>query len=76
MLDLRGLLGDEAVQEVERFIDKLRLNRVTSATIIHGKGTGALRQKVAHCLKQHPAVKSFRLGDWPEGGAGVTIIEL
>ena len=75
-LDLRGLLGDEAVQEVERFIDKLRLNRVTSATIIHGKGTGALRQKVAHCLKQHPAVKSFRLGDWPEGGAGVTIIEL
>ena len=75
-LDLRGLLGDEAVQEVERFIDKLRLNRVPSATIIHGKGTGALRQKVAHCLKQHPAVKSFRLGDWPEGGAGVTIIEL
>ena len=75
-LDLRGLLGDEAVQEVEWFIDKLRLNRVPSATIIHGKGTGALRQKVAHCLKQHPAVKSFRLGDWPEGGAGVTIIEL
>lgn len=75
-LDLRGLLGDEAVQEVERFIDKLRLNRVPSATIIHGKGTGALRQKVAHCLKQHPAVKSFRLGDWSEGGAGVTIIEL
>ncbi len=75
-LDLRGLLGDEAVQEVERFIDKLRLNRVPSATIIHGKGTGALRQKVAHCLKQHPAVKSFRLGDWPEGGAGVTVIEL
>lgn len=75
-LDLRGLLGDEAVQEVERFIDKLRLSRVPSATIIHGKGTGALRQKVAHCLKQHPAVKSFRLGDWPEGGAGVTVIEL
>ena len=75
-LDLRGLLGDEAVQEVERFIDKLRLNRVPSATIIHGKGTGVLRQKVAHCLKQHPAVKSFRLGDWPEGGAGVTVIEL
>ena len=75
-LDLRGLLGDEAVQEVERFIDKLRLSRVPSATIIHGKGTGALRQKVAHCLKQHPAVKSFRLGDWSEGGAGVTIIEL
>ncbi len=75
-LDLRGLLGDEAVSEVERFVDKLKLNRIQKATIIHGKGTGALRQKVTHCLKQHPAVKSFRLGDWSEGGAGVTIIEL
>ena len=75
-LDLRGLLGDEAVSEVERFVDKLRLNRVHKATIIHGKGTGALRQRVAQCLKKHPAVKSFRLGDWSEGGVGVTIIEL
>ena len=75
-LDLRGFLGDEAVGEIERFVDKLRLNRVHKATIIHGKGTGALRQKVAHCLKQHPAVKSFRLGDWSEGGVGVTIVEL
>ena len=75
-LDLRGLLGDEAVSEVERFVDKLRMNRVSKATIIHGKGTGALRQKVAECLKQHPAVKSFRLGDWSEGGVGVTIVEL
>ena len=75
-LDLRGLQGDEAVGEVERFVDKLRLNRVHQATIIHGKGTGALRQKVAQCLKQHPAVKSFRLGDWSEGGVGVTIVEM
>lgn len=75
-LDLRGLQGDEAVGEVERFVDKLRLNRVHQATIIHGKGTGALRQRVAQCLKQHPAVKSFRLGDWSEGGVGVTIIAL
>ncbi|MCG8344025.1 MAG: Smr/MutS family protein [Chlorobiales bacterium] len=75
-LDLRGLLGDEAVQEVERFIDKLRLNNISKATIIHGKGTGALRQKVADCLKRHPAVKSFKLGEWSEGGAGVTIIEI
>ncbi len=75
-LDLRGLTGDEAVNEVERFIDKLRLNRIGKATILHGKGTGALRQRVAECLQRHPAVKSFRLGDWSEGGAGVTIIEL
>ena len=75
-LDLRGLTGDEAISEVERFIDKLRLNRIGQATIIHGKGTGALRQRVAECLKKHPAVKSFRLGDWSEGGVGVTIVEL
>ncbi len=75
-LDLRGLTGDEAIGEVERFIDSLRLNRISQATIIHGKGTGALRQRVALCLKQHPAVKSFRLGDWAEGGVGVTIVEM
>ena len=75
-LDLRGLTGDEAISEVERFIDKLRLNRIGQATIIHGKGTGALRQRVAECLKKHPAVKSFRLGDWSEGGVGVTLVEV
>ena len=75
-LDLRGLSGDEAVIEVERFVDKLRLNNISKAAIIHGKGTGALRQKVADCLKRHPTVKSFRLGEWSEGGAGVTIIEI
>ncbi len=75
-LDLRGLTGDEAISDVERFIDKLRMNRMCQATIIHGKGTGALRQRVAECLKKHPAVKSFRLGDWSEGGVGVTIVEL
>ena len=75
-LDLRGMPGDEAVNEVERFIDKLRLNRIMTATIIHGKGTGALRQKVAQCLQKHPAVKKYRLGEWSEGGAGVTVVEL
>ena len=75
-LDLRGLSGDEAVREVERFVDKLRLNNISKATIIHGKGSGVLRRKVADCLKQHPAVKSFRLGEWSEGGVGVTIIEI
>lgn len=75
-LDLRGLLGDEAVTEVERFVDRLRLNGVRKGTIVHGKGTGALRQRVAHCLQHHPAVKNFRLGDWTEGGVGVTIVEL
>lgn len=75
-LDLRGLNGDEAVVEIERFIDKLRLNRISSATIIHGKGTGALRMRITEYLKKNRHVRSFRLGDWSEGGAGVTVIEL
>ncbi|ASQ89992.1 endonuclease MutS2 [Prosthecochloris sp. GSB1] len=75
-LDLRGMTGDEAVSAIERFIDRLILNRMRQGTIIHGKGSGALRRRVSVCLKQHPAVREFRIGDWAEGGSGVTIIEL
>ncbi|MBO8093775.1 MAG: Smr/MutS family protein [Prosthecochloris sp.] len=75
-LDLRGLTGDEAVSEIERFIDKLRMNRIGTATIIHGKGTGALRLRITEYLKNNRYVKRFRLGEWSEGGAGVTVIEL
>ena len=75
-LDLRGLSGDEAIMRIDRFIDTMRLNRIYSAMILHGKGTGSLRQRTAEFLQQHKAVKSFRLGEWGEGGAGVTIVEL
>lgn len=75
-LDLRGMSGDEAIAEVERFIDRMRLQRIGKATIIHGKGTGALRLRVTAFLKEHPSVKGFRLGEWGEGGAGVTVVEL
>jgi DNA mismatch repair protein MutS2 len=75
-LDLRGLTGDDAVNETARFIDSLQLHRIFTGVIIHGKGSGALRQRIAGFLKQHRHVKGFRLGDWSEGGAGVTIIEL
>jgi DNA mismatch repair protein MutS2 len=44
--------------------------------IVHGKGTGVLRQAVHETLTEHPLVKSFRFGDWGEGGTGVTIVEL
>jgi DNA mismatch repair protein MutS2 len=47
-----------------------------SVRIVHGKGTGVLRQAVHETLAEHPLVKSFRFGDWGEGGAGVTIAEL
>ena len=75
-LDLRGLTGDEAIAGIGRFIDGLVMHRMPSGTIIHGKGSGALRQRTAEFLQQHRHVKSFRLGDWSEGGAGVTVVEI
>ncbi|MEI8032845.1 MAG: Smr/MutS family protein [Chlorobiaceae bacterium] len=75
-LDLRGLSGDEAIMKIDRFIDAMRMHRIRTATIVHGKGTGALRQRTAELLQQHRHIRSFRLGEWGEGGAGVTVIEL
>ncbi|MBN1929562.1 MAG: Smr/MutS family protein [Chlorobiaceae bacterium] len=75
-LDLRGLTGDEAIAEIGRFIDALAMHRMPSGTIVHGKGSGALRLRTAEFLKQHPRVKSFRLGSLQEGGAGVTVVEM
>ena len=75
-LDLRGMTGDEAIAEIGRFIDGLVMHRIHSGTIVHGKGSGALRLRTAEFLKQHRHVRSFRLGDWSEGGTGVTVVEL
>lgn len=75
-LDLRGMTGDEAIAALERFLDRMSMNRIRTATIIHGKGTGALRRRTTECLQQHRAVERFRLGEWGEGGAGVTVVEL
>lgn len=75
-LDLRGMTGDEAIAAVERFLDRMSLNRIRQVTIIHGKGTGSLRRRTADCLQRHKAVERFRLGEWGEGGTGVTVVEL
>ena len=75
-LDLRGMTGDEAIAALERFLDTMSLNRIRQATIIHGKGTGSLRLRTAECLRQHRAVENFRLGEWGEGGTGVTVVVL
>ena len=75
-IDLRGQMTDEAILNVDRFIDSALLTGVELLTIIHGKGTGALRTAVQQHLKKHPNVKSFRLGTFGEGEAGVTIVEL
>ena len=75
-IDLRGMLGDEAIPQVERFLDDALVSGLHRVDIIHGKGTGALRKRISEFLKTYPHVKSFRLGEWNEGGAGVTVVEL
>ena len=75
-LDLRGQTIEEAIMNVDRFIDSAVLTGIEQLTIIHGKGTGALRTAVQQHLKHHPSVKSYRLGVFGEGEAGVTIAEL
>ena len=75
-IDLRGMATDEAIPVLERFLDNARLAKLDSATIIHGKGTGALRQAVQQCLRRdQKGIKAFRLGRYGEGEDGVTIVE-
>ncbi len=75
-LDLRGRMVDEATVEIDRFIDDAELAGVKEITLIHGKGTGALRAGVQAYLRTHPQVKSFRIGAYGEGDAGVTVVTL
>lgn len=75
-LDLRGMTGDEAVEAVERHLDRALLHNLPAIRIIHGKGTGALRERVQAAIAAHPQVSRHRLGELNEGGAGVTIVEL
>ncbi|MSS71707.1 MAG: endonuclease MutS2 [Candidatus Latescibacteria bacterium] len=75
-VDLRGMTFEEAAEVVDRFLDDAFLARMGLATLIHGKGTGALRQKLGAYLKTHPRIRSQRLGNWNEGGSGVTIVEI
>ena len=75
-LDLRGMASDEAIMEVERFIDNALLSGIEVIRIIHGKGTGVLRKAVQDTLKRNKSVRSYRLGVFGEGESGVTIAEL
>ena len=70
------MMTDEAEVVVDQFIDHAAMNKLGSVTVIHGKGTGALRKAVQQQLKHHPLVKSFRLGRYGEGEDGVTVVEL
>lgn len=75
-LDLRGRTVLEAIMEVDSFIDNAVISGLNQLTIIHGKGTGVLRKEVQAHLKKHPSVRSYRLGVFGEGEAGVTIVDL
>ncbi len=75
-IDLRGKMTDEGILELDRFIDDAVMTNVDRITVIHGKGTGAMRQAVHNFLRSHPSVKSYRLGVYGEGENGVTIVEL
>lgn len=74
--DLRGMDVQEALDALEQFLDQAVLCSLPSVTVIHGKGTGTLRSAVQRTLKDHPQVKSYRLGRYGEGENGVTVVEL
>ncbi|WP_243297404.1 endonuclease MutS2 [Bacillus litorisediminis] len=75
-LDLRGERFEDALLRVEKYIDDAILAGYPRVSIIHGKGTGALRQGVQNYLKNHRSVKSYRYGEAGEGGSGVTVVQL
>ena len=66
----------EAVLVMERYLDSAVMAKLKQVTVIHGKGTGALRQAVQNALKHNRQVKSFRIGNFGEGEMGVTVVEL
>ncbi len=75
-LDLRGMTVDDGMLEVDRYIDMCARNGRKEFNVIHGKGTGALRAGIQAYLKNHPRVKSYRIGAYGEGDAGVTVVTL
>lgn len=74
-LDIRGMMTDEAIPLVEKFLDNAKMGKLNVVTIIHGKGTGALRKAVHECLRHEKGIKHFRLGVYGEGESGVTVVE-
>ncbi len=74
--DVRGMALDEALEEVEQYLDEAVLAGLHEVTIVHGKGTGVLREGIQKHLKTYPQVKSFRRGKYGEGEEGVTVVEL
>ena len=75
-LDLHRLTVDEALPKIDQFLYEAYVARIPSVRIVHGKGTGALRNAVRAWLPKHHLVKSFRWAEQEEGGGGVTIVDV
>jgi DNA mismatch repair protein MutS2 len=74
-INLRGKTVDEAIFELDKYLDDAMMSRLSSVRVVHGKGTGTLRNAIQNYLKTHKQVKSYRLGELGEGDTGVTIVE-
>ncbi len=75
-IDVRGKMSEEALQDIDKYLEDANLVGLDSVRIIHGKGTGALRKAVRYYLQDHNYVKNYRDGQREEGGFGVTVVEL
>jgi len=75
-VSLRHLTVDEALLKLDKYLNDAFMAGVYQVTVVHGKGTGILRLATHRVLAKHPLVKSYRLGIYGEGEAGVTIVEL
>ena len=73
---LRHLTVDEALLKLDEYLHDAFMDGLYWVKVVHGKGTGTLKQIVHEQLAKHPLVKSYRLGKYGEGGTGVTIVEL
>lgn len=75
-IHLRRLTVDEALPKLDQYLNDAFMAGLYQVRVIHGKGTGTIRQVVRKQLAKHPLVQSYRPGEYGEGGAGVTIVEL